>query len=210
MNPAATVPLPERMAQLPRDSRGYPIPVVVARDVTTGQPLFIVNDSKVARQCVRKKLCQICGQRMIKELWFIGGPLSALAPNGWYFDSAMHHECAQYALQVCPYLAMTGSRAALREPMLEKISDRLGGTVLVDHTQMPGTPEMMMLVMAYGQQKSASPVPGTSYIRPLRPYHAVEFWREGRQLEFEDGMARLRTIPGLDLTALRLCSRGEV
>jgi len=41
-------------------------------------------------------------------------------------------------------------------------------------------------------------------VRPLRPYHSVEFWKDGQQLSFDAGLAVLPVDAKLDLTCLRL------
>jgi hypothetical protein len=177
-------PIPERMASLPRDRRGLPIPVVVARD-REGLPQFAVNDSLVSRQCVARKLCPICGQRLTKELWFAGGPGSAFHPGGAYFDPAMHHECMAFALQSCPYLALPNyvSKMAAKMPVLEK---QMCDELLVDPSVDPDRPLVFVAVMAFGQ--SVEEWGRFSHLQPLRPYHAVEFWRHGQQLSFDEGL----------------------
>jgi hypothetical protein len=192
--------MPERIAQLPRDARGYPIPYVVQRD-QTGQPLFIVNNRDLANHCVRRKLCSICGEKMVKELWFVGGPQSAFHPHGAYYDSAMHHDCLQYALRVCPYMAMSKQAADL-DRVMPKIQDRLKENVLMwDPTINDRRPDLFVAVMAYGQSLTGSPM-GGFYLHPLRPYHAVEYWREGEQLTADEGLAIVRAIRDMDLAAL--------
>lgn len=196
------VPMPERIARLPRDRRGYPIPVIVTYD-TQGLPLFTVNDSAVHRKCVNKKLCAICGERLTKELWFAGGPQSALHPHGMYFDSAMHHECVTYAMQVCPYLG-TSRFHGLSDATRTKLQGRMA-VPLVDVTVIPEKPELFVVVMAYGQSvQASSEEPTLRYIKPLRPYHAVEYWQTGKQLSAAEGLAMIEKIPELDLSALRL------
>lgn len=199
-----TIPIPERMGALLVDSRGYPIPVVVQRD-QFGKPLFAVNDSAMAIKCTVQKLCSICGQRLTKELWYAGGPRSALDPQGCYFDSAMHHECLIYALQVCPYLALRSYRTMDVDTILPKLEQRLeGNRVLVDLTQEPTRPQLFVVVMSYGRSLLRSGVDQCPYSRPLRPYHAVEYWRHGRQIQTAEAMEVLAGIPGLDLSMLRL------
>ena len=43
MKPQHSIPVPARMQQLPRDQRGYPVPVIVLRD-NSGRPHFTMND----------------------------------------------------------------------------------------------------------------------------------------------------------------------
>jgi hypothetical protein len=211
MNFAQNVPLPERMKKLPRDKRGYPIPVIVTRD-RDGLPMFTVNDSVVQTKCVHKKMCPICGGKLPKELWFVGGPQSAFHPHGCYFDSAMHHECLTYALQVCPYLAMTRWNA--HEANLDHLSSRMDKrTLLEDRTMIVDRPDVFVAVMSYGQSLSANG-PMSPHIKPLRPYHAVEFWKHGQRVDFYEGVLLMRKVysePKLDLHGtLRLIAKREM
>jgi len=193
--------IPERMCKLPLDHRGYPVPVTIQRD-TRGKPLFVANDSEAVAKCIKRKLCSICGERLTRELWFTGGPNNALHPHGGYLDPAMHHECLSYALQVCPYLATP--REYLNEQLIDRLQERVGERIiLIDPTTDPERPEVFMAVMSYGQ--SLIPRPRQApVIKPLRPYHAVEFWRHGIRLEFEAGLEIISKIRGLDLSGLRL------
>src|SRR5262245_10413652 len=99
------VVMPERIARLPRDSRGYPVPwnVLVNDD---GYPILTVNDQSKTVEAIVSGLCPICGGRLGKWKWFAGGPLSAFDEHGVYIDLPCHRECIEYALQVCPYLAL--------------------------------------------------------------------------------------------------------
>src|SRR5262249_26747548 len=73
--------MPPRIARLPRDKRGYPIPWNIQRDAN-GLPLFTVNDDRKHYLAVRQGLCPICGETLGKWKWFIGGPRSAFHPDG--------------------------------------------------------------------------------------------------------------------------------
>jgi hypothetical protein len=53
--------------------------------------------------CALKKLCMICGKKLLPKKWFIGGQHAAM--NRLFTDPAMHEECARYALKVCPFLS---------------------------------------------------------------------------------------------------------
>ena len=193
MKPA--VAIPARMEALPCDPRGYPVPVVVTR-ASDGRPLFAVNDSVESMRCVRRKLCPICGSRLTKDLWFAGGPYAAFHWAGKYFDSAMHHECMEYALQVCPYLAMPRFLIRDSQARLNAVQAQTGGGVwLVDNTQTPERPIVFVVIKAYGQ--TVTPGPNlTLLVAPMRPYHAVEFWSEGQRIALEDGLALVRSLYG--------------
>lgn len=93
---------PARIAALPKDQRGYPIPHTVL--IQDGKPNFRVVDPEKAMHAVQEKLCGICGGKLGKYMAFVGGPRSI--KSRCFTDLAMHSECASYALAVCPFLAM--------------------------------------------------------------------------------------------------------
>lgn len=93
--------IPERMKNLPLYGE-YPIPHGVV--VVDGVPDFRVSDMDKWWECVRGKLCAICGGPLEYWVWYIGG--DRCAEHGVYFDLAMHEECCFYAASVCPFLAV--------------------------------------------------------------------------------------------------------
>ena len=97
--------LPLRMLKLPRDPLGRAIPTIVQRD-GSGRPLFAALDQEALRRCLRGDLCQICGQRLVRRRWLIGGPEHAFAPREPYVDLPGHLECMEYSLRTCPYLSV--------------------------------------------------------------------------------------------------------
>jgi hypothetical protein len=98
-----SVPVPAKMAKLPRDRRGYPIPdsAFIRPD---GTPDFTTVDHAKWITAAKFRRCGICGNTMHGRVWFVGGP--ACEANRLFFDHPMHEECAKYALQVCPFLAL--------------------------------------------------------------------------------------------------------
>lgn len=195
-------PVPDLMKLLPVH-RGFPVPYIVQYD-NKGIPLFTVNDAAKQYRCTTRKLCPICGTRLGKELWYVGGPGSAFDPNGIYFDSAMHHECMTYAMKVCPYLAVRqySSDMEKRLPALEK---RVTGAVMNDPTVDPTKPVVFVAVMSYGRTVARGG-PLSYYSKPLRPYHGVEFWKDGLRLPHKYGkdLASIVVSPTYVDAALRL------
>lgn len=82
---------------LPKDARGYPIPVT-ALTTPDGKRDFRVIDSQVSHRCFTLGLCGVCGQPMGRHRAFVGGPRSALARM--YTDVWVHRACGEYALKV--------------------------------------------------------------------------------------------------------------
>lgn len=167
------VQIPTRLARLPRDPRGYVIPANVYRDAE-GVPHFTINDDRKRAAQLAHDLCPMCDQPLFRGRWFVGGPLSAFDANGAYVDLPAHHECAAYALQVCPYLALASYRKRIDARTLR--DDQRDAMIFVDPTMMPDRPALFVCAMAVGQE-----VTPRGYVVPRRPFRRVEYWRCGER-----------------------------
>jgi len=167
------VVIPDKMQHLDRDVRGLPIPHIVLRD-RDNIPQFTVNDTRKVEECVAKSTCAICGQPLGQDTWLVGGPLSAFHPHGAYIDTPIHHECGTYALMVCPYLAMSAYSGHRRD--LGKLSDKFDGALFVDPTVIAARPKFFVFGKISGYIRE------NGYIKPHRPFLALEFWNEGKQI----------------------------
>ena len=106
--------MPERIARLDRDPRGYPIPWFVHRPAE-GSIDFRVMDPARLHQAIREHRCWVCGDRLGKTIAFVGGPLSAA--QRLYADPPMHVNCAEFSVKVCPFLAIpTAQRREANKP----------------------------------------------------------------------------------------------
>jgi hypothetical protein len=180
-----TIPIPERMKHLGTDHRGYALFYVALR-TDDGKVNFIVNDVKKTFACAKQNLCSLCGQELERARWFVGGPLSALAKEGAYFDPPMHFDCMRYALAVCPWLTMANYR---RKQTIEQIAEKVHQAV-VDHTQIPERPPLFVAGMTadhdvylYGEDHTAF------RFVPHRPFLNMEYWQNGRRLNARKGKA---------------------
>ncbi len=179
------VPIPRRMNAMQKDSRGYPIPFIVLRDIN-GDPHFAANDSRKQLRCLFEKRCPICGTKLDKLMWFAGGPQSAFAEHGVYIDTGMHHECMQYAMQVCPYLAMPRYMKSIGMSGITPENTPPGINIFIDPTQTPERP--VVFVVAGTENFRIKEAPGHMlYVIPQRPYHAIEYWRYGKNLSEAEG-----------------------
>jgi hypothetical protein len=166
------IKVPDQMKHLERDERGYPIPYIVLRD-NDNKPHFTINDIRKVERCKTADVCAICGKGLFRGRWFVGGPGSALHPNGAYIDPPLHHECMQFALQTCPYLISAKYTKRIDGKTLDPAkADGIIG--LLDTTMDPSRPQIFVGVMAIGQTYTAR-----GYIVPNRPYRKMEFWRNG-------------------------------
>lgn len=97
MNPVA---LPQFLSHL-KVYGGYPVPFT--QMWIDGKPDFRVIDAVRVEQCVREKLCAICGRPLGEFAYFIGGPRSK--ENHVFADPAMHERCADFASRTCPFVS---------------------------------------------------------------------------------------------------------
>ncbi len=165
-------PVPDRMKHLDRDHRGYPVPFIVFRD-SDGKPHFTINDQVKTGLCRSKDLCSICGLKLLRGRWFVGGPGSALAPTGAYIDPPTHYECMAFALRTCPYLLSAAYQKRIDGATLDP--KKAPGVIgLLDTTMIPERPKAFVGVMAIGQTYTSR-----GYIVPKKPFRAMEFWRDG-------------------------------
>lgn len=124
------VPMPPRIAALPRDRRGFPVPWISdweddavdhgkAWSLTEGHPVYGtytsacihvdgVGEPNLGALCAPRqiqgmvdRLCDVCGVKVGKTAFFMGG--EACKDTG-FFELPLHLECALYAGQVCPGL----------------------------------------------------------------------------------------------------------
>jgi hypothetical protein len=93
-------PPPPRIAALPVDERGYPIPCFVGHN--KGVLDFRVANTDHIVACVRKNLCWVCGQKLFEEKVFVIGPMCAI--NRVSSEPPSHRECAVWSAQNCPFL----------------------------------------------------------------------------------------------------------
>jgi hypothetical protein len=203
----SSVAIPIRMKHLKVDARGFPVPVGVLWD-DDGKPHFAVNDERWRLKFIRDDLCSICGGKLLRGRWFVGGAKSAYHPRGAYIDTPMHDECVHFALQVCPYLAVPSWS---REVGLRKYQQSAGASgvlTVIDPTMIPGRPPVFVAVMAVGQRFTD----GNGYqqfVRPARPYRKIEFWRHGQRLAEADGLAACADDTGYSPAQLRALARSD-
>jgi hypothetical protein len=183
--------VPERIARLPRDPRGYPIPWNVLREGDTA--FFTINDDRRAWEALRKGLCPICGERLGRYLWFVGGPRSAFDPGGCYLDLPGHRDCMEFALMTCPYLAMPKYLGRIDVVHPEKLPPQ--AKLLLDETMIRDRPEIFVAV-ACTRIEANDRGPLQPYLKPVAPFLDWTYWRHGRQITEEEAMPFLRAALG--------------
>jgi hypothetical protein len=185
---------PARIARLPHDRGGRPIPwnVLCADD---GTPFFTINNDRKNWAALRQGLCPLCSERLGSWLWCVGGPLSAFHPGGCYLDLPGHRDCMEYALQVCPYLAAPKYLGRIDVARPEKLPPE--ARVLLDETVMPDRPEIFVAVACHRitvQDRGGL----TPYLKPVHPFLDYTYWRHGRRITEDEAMPYLRAALGQD------------
>lgn len=91
------IPMPPRIAALPLDPRGFPVPWFVA-----GGDHRVV-DSRKFGPALKRRLCWICGQPLGRNLAFLIGPMCAITRT--ISEPPAHLECCEYTVRACPFLS---------------------------------------------------------------------------------------------------------
>lgn len=94
-------PLPHRIAALPVDARGYPVPWFVAW-LDDGRPEFRAFDPDKRRAALSQGLCWVCGQPTGRHLVFVIGPMCCVSRIT--SEPACHLDCAEFSVRACPFL----------------------------------------------------------------------------------------------------------
>ncbi len=97
--------VPEQIARLPKDSRGFPIFFGI-QGPKEGQHDFRLMNMANVRRCIKERLCGICGEKLGYWIAFVGGPKSCTTRV--FSDPPFHVECAEFAFKVCPYILNRG------------------------------------------------------------------------------------------------------
>ena len=184
MNPMIerlNAPIPKIMRTLRKDARGYPVPYIVMID-KSGLPQFTINDGVLVRECIRKKLCSICGKKL-SALWFVGGSRSFLHERGAFLDPPLHLECAEYALVICPFLATRSFTHSINDAKLDRknLPDNLA--LVVPEFSGPILPERFGLGLTPSYEVYSDR--GNLSFHPA-PWQYLEFWKNGKPCQAPD------------------------
>ena len=208
------LPMPTRMALLPRTPAGLPIPWFVAWEGARYD--FRVVDARKISPAVNRRLCWLCGQALGRMMCFVVGPMCVV--NRVSSEPPMHRECAEYALRACPFLTQP-SRERREGGGLMPLEPTMAGTAILRN---PGV-SALYVTRSYTVAK----VPG-GVLFDMGPPEEVAWWSEGRAatraevehsiatglpiLEAEadrDGVAAHQALAGAVVQAMRLLPAGE-
>lgn len=104
MNLAPTPP--RRMARLPKDKHGRPVPWFVAW--IDGKPDHRIVRAGAIRDVVRFRICWLCGDTLGANVAFVLGSMCSITRTSP--EPPSHRDCADYAARACPFLTTPGMR----------------------------------------------------------------------------------------------------
>src|SRR5580765_764714 len=109
--PIRSAIIPARLAKLPKDPRGYPIPWFVHQTIA-GHDFRVIGYGKM-REALKDELCWICGGKLGDALAFVVGPMCVI--NLITSEPPSHLDCARFAAQNCPFLTVPEAKRDPRE-----------------------------------------------------------------------------------------------
>lgn len=173
------VPMPERIAALPRDHSGYPVPFFAS--VVNGKPELRLMTRTAVQAAIRDKLCWVCGQpRESSPLGvgldtFVIGPMCII--NRISGEPPSHPDCAEYAARVCPFLA---------RPNMVRRTTGLPDERVTAPGALPHNPGVT-LVYTTGEWSAYRPDPNhPSLLYELGEPTSVSWWTQGRPANFAE------------------------
>ncbi|MEJ6847495.1 hypothetical protein V3589_14905 [Sinorhizobium fredii] len=92
--------MPPRIAKLPVDERGYPVPYFV--EWVDGKPDFRVMNQQHLVDAIKFARCWICGEKLGRYKAFVIGPMCCI--NRISAEPPSHYDCARFAVEACPFL----------------------------------------------------------------------------------------------------------
>lgn len=185
-------PLPDKMAHLPIDRRGYPVPWFVA--MVNGEPEFRLADPEKYIRAVKEKLCWVCGGQLGRYMVFVIGPMCGI--NRTTSEPPCHRECALYSVQNCPFL--TKPNMVRRENDLPPESGDPGGHMI---KRNPGV-SLVWTTESYSLFNDGHGMP----LIEVGPPHHTEWFALGKPATRDQVVEAVET--GLPALA-RLCDTAE-
>lgn len=160
-------PLTPRIAKLPVDERGYPIPFFVA--YVDDKPEFRAGDGAKFARCVKEKLCWVCGEPLEPRTRFAFtiGPMCAINLNT--SEPPEHEDCAEWSVKGCPFLSKP--KMVRREGGLPEDASCAG--LMIERN-----PGVTLIWVTYSYQLYEDPAGG--YLFRIGPSVKTSWWREGR------------------------------
>jgi hypothetical protein len=93
---------PTRVARLPHDAHGRPVPWFV--HWIDGKPDFRIIAPGKVEAAISERICWMCGGKLTRHAAFVIGPMCVV--NRTTAEPPCHIECAEYAATHCPFLTV--------------------------------------------------------------------------------------------------------
>ena len=205
--------LTPRIAALPVDERGYPVPFFVQwldennnpAPPGTGRPEFRMMDRHKLSRCIKEKLCWVCGEKLGVHMAFPIGPMCAV--NKVTSEPPSHLECATWSVKGCPFLSRP-KMVRREDEFTDAHQDNVAGVAILRN---PG-------VIAIWVTRSYEPFRVPTRVAPdgtkanpgvlinIGPPETIEWWTEGRRATRDEVRLAIDTgIPAL----LEVCQTPE-
>ena len=156
---------PARVARLPKDERGYPVPAFI--EWIDGKPDFRYARAEFRQRAFERGLCWVCGEPMGVHRVYAIGPMCVV--NRVTSEPASHRDCAEYSVKACPFLVRPRMR---RIPLKEDEPRNAAGLML---ERNPGC------TCLYETSEAKPFDAGNGWLIRLGKPNRVDWWAEGRQ-----------------------------
>jgi hypothetical protein len=182
-----TLEIPERIASLPRDDAGRPVPWFVAW--VDGKPEFRAIGPGKREEAYAKRKCWVCGQQLGRYLVFVIGPMCAL--NRISSEPPSHKDCAIFSAKACPFLSTPRMHRRTRD-LPEGVSD-------ADGLMIKRNPAVSLLWVTRSYWPFSDQMGG--FLFRLGPPEQTLWFREGRPASrneilesIEGGLVEVRKV----------------
>lgn len=187
-------PLTERIARLPIDERGYPVPAFVqwlegegnkVRPMPPGQgrPDFRIIDPVHLKACVAGSLCWVCGEKMGVHRAYVVGPMCVINRNS--AEPPSHVDCAEWSVRGCPFL--TRPNMVRRE---DELTEEMAGNVA--GVMIKRNPGVIIVWIVRNHLKTWHDGKGGLLFDIGEP-EAVHWYKEGRKATAEECIEAVNT-----------------
>ena len=182
-----------RIAKLPHDKRGFPIPWFVAWE--GDKPLFPVMDPAKLSQAIRQDKCWVCGEKLGKYKTFVIGPMCCV--NKITAEPPCHKDCAEFSAKYCPFLTRPKMRRVTTHDGYIDVPMKEAPGIMLAHN--PGA-TALWTTRGYGVKRVHNGI-----LFEIGPFETVEFWAKGKRATraevyeaIDKGLPLLRNAAKLD------------
>lgn len=196
LRPELTKP-PERIAALPLDRRGYPVPWFV--EWIEGEPEFRAADPLKFKDAVELRKCWVCGDKLGAYLAFVSGPMCVV--NRTSSEPPCHLECAIWSAINCPFLS---------RPRMVRREDDVINSDSLGEASLPRNPGVAAVLTTKSYKLfEAKGAASLGWLIEMGPPLTVEWYTEGRKSTRREvvesiagGLPTLRKMCDTERTAL--------